>query len=101
MPENKSLEGQGRLGILEDVHVGDLVLLVTNGEFFKTPQGNPDRYVGYIVSLDTVDISLSTTPDRNKYHGYSNWVASQSRAVTKIETRLIDTYEILKRANSY
>ena len=81
--------------IVRHTHVGDLVELLVNGNFFQRTDGKDEKYAGYIASISDYEIMLSPTHNDNIMHGCSHFRLEQKRVFTKIETMHIRNYRIL------
>jgi len=55
--------------ILRDIHLGDLVELLVDGNYFFRMDGQHERYAGYVTITAHNLIGLSPTHTENKRHG--------------------------------
>lgn len=86
--------------ITSDVHIGDVVRLLVDGEFFRGKQfseegAHSEKYGGFVASITDRVISLSTTHHKNACHGYTTSKLKQERAIAEIEIERVKQYRIV------
>ena len=83
---------------VEEMNIGDVVMLSLDGNFFSTApprnqqEGSPseghsgyEHFLGFITLIEPGLIGISTTHHKNKYHGYfSGQKEDQQRIITRV-----------------
>lgn len=91
MAVDKDLPGR----FLLEVKVGDRVHLMADGNFFRNGIPGDEEYFGFVAGLTEIEVTLSTTPNTNMHHGYTNGNYKGQRAMTPMVLERITEYEIL------
>ena len=87
-----------RGSLLQDIKIGDGLECIADKNFFGKQEDADEKYLGYVYSLSSVSIGISTTPSTNRYHGYVSGESlglGQLQHVTNLEVSCIKKYRKL------